>query len=98
MELVEEDYSRHTAFFNNLTAVKNGRLYPQLPYNFNASNIELAIANAYYAGKIIFPEQFADIDIIEKAEEIFTVFLGEPFYDRLVAIGYTYEPMTIGGE
>jgi iron complex transport system substrate-binding protein len=96
MEMVEVDYSNHKAFFDNLSAVKNGQLYPQLPYNFNWSNLEIAIADTYYAGKIIFPEQFADIDPIEKADEIFTVMLGEPFYDNLSAVGYTFEQMTIG--
>ena len=96
MEMVEVDYSNHKAFFDNLSAVKNGQLYPQLPYNSNWSNLEIAIADTYYAGKIIFPEQFADIDPIEKTEEIFTVMLGEPFYDKLAAVGYTFEQMTIG--
>ena len=58
--------------------------------------MELAIADAYYAGKVIYPEQFADVDIIKKADEIFTVMLGQPFYEQLAADGYRFEKMTIG--
>ncbi|MHB9292994.1 iron ABC transporter substrate-binding protein [Hollandina sp. SP2] len=96
MNLVNDDYAKTPAFYNNLKAVKNGDIYTQISYNYNWSNLEIAIADAYYAGKIIFPNVFRDIDPIAKADEIFTVMLGEPFYDKLVAAGLRFEKMTIG--
>jgi iron complex transport system substrate-binding protein len=96
MNLVNDDYAKNPAFYNNLKAVKNGDIYSQISYNYNWSNLEIAIADAYYAGKIIFPNAFADIDPIAKADEIFTVMLGEPFYDKLVAEGLRFEKMLIG--
>ncbi|MGB8454592.1 MAG: ABC transporter substrate-binding protein [Anaerocolumna sp.] len=96
MKLVNEDYAKNKAFYDNLKAVQNGEVYTQISYNYNWTNMEIAIADAYYAGTIIYPEQFSDIDPIEKADEIFTMMLGEPFYEKLDADGYRFEKITIG--
>jgi iron complex transport system substrate-binding protein len=96
MNLVNDDYSKNPAFYDNLKAVKNGAVYTQISYNYNWSNLEIAIADAYYAGKIIFPDAFTDIDPILKADEIFSVMLGEPFYDKLAAEGLRFERIAIG--
>ena len=34
-------------------------------------------ANSYYVGKILYPEEFADVDIDKKTEEIFIKFNGD---------------------
>lgn len=96
MNLVNEDYAKNKMFYENLSAVKNGDVYSQISYNYNWTNMEIAIADAYYAGKIIFPEQFSDVDPIKKADEIFSVMLGQPFYEELMADGYQFEKITIG--
>ncbi|HOJ11778.1 MAG TPA: iron ABC transporter substrate-binding protein [Clostridiales bacterium] len=96
MHLVNEDYAKNKAFYNNLKAVKNGNVYSQISYNYNWTNMEIAIANAYYAGKIIYPEKFSDIDPIKKADEIFTTMLGQPFYDKLLEAGYKFDKISIG--
>jgi iron complex transport system substrate-binding protein len=44
------------------------------PYNSYTQNFESIFANAYFIGKILYPEMFADIDPMEKAEEI-SIFL-----------------------
>lgn len=96
MYLVNEDYAKNPAFYNSLRAVKEGNIYTQLAFNYNWTNMEIAIADAYYAGKVIFPAQFADIDPVEKADEIFTVLLGEPFYEKLAAEGGGFGKITLG--
>jgi iron complex transport system substrate-binding protein len=58
--------------------------------------MEIAIADAYYAGKIIYPDQFSDLDPIEKADEIFNVMLGRSFYEKLAGDGYKFDKITIG--
>ena len=58
--------------------------------------MEIAIANAYYAGKVIYPERFADVDPIRKADEIFAIMLGQPFYEKLAADGMRFGKITIG--
>jgi iron complex transport system substrate-binding protein len=67
-----------------------------ISYNYNWTNMEIAIADAYYAGKIIYPDQFSDLDPIEKADEIFNVMLGRSFYEKLAGDGYKFDKITIG--
>lgn len=97
MDLVNEDYRKNPGFYDGLSAVKNGRVYAQLSYNYNSTNIEIAVADAYYAGKVMFPEAFWDVDPAAKADEIFETMLGSPFHDALKAAGMEFQPLTIGG-
>ncbi|MDO5846275.1 MAG: iron ABC transporter substrate-binding protein, partial [Methanocorpusculum sp.] len=39
----------------------------------------------YYIGKLLYPEQFADIDPAKKADEIYTFLDGAPVYEQLKA-------------
>ena len=96
MNLVNEHYKKNKAFYQSLKAVKNGQIYTQISYNYNSTNMEIAIANAYYAGKVIYPERFADVDPIRKADEIFAIMLGQPFYEKLAADGMRFGKITIG--
>lgn len=66
-----------------LTAVKEGKVYGVLPYNFYNTNYENVLADAYYIGKIVYPEKFADIDPEAKANEIMTKFLGSSPLDKI---------------
>jgi len=81
--LVKQDYHKNPQFYQALKAVKNGNVYGQLPFNFYNTNIDTAIVDAYWAGKVIFPEQFRDIDPAKKANEIYRFFLGKPLYKEL---------------
>ena len=72
--------------FSELKAVKNGDVYATLTYNYRATNYATVLADAYYIGKTVYPEKFEDIDAKEKADEIYTMFVGEPVFDRLNAI------------
>lgn len=96
MNLVNEDYKKNKNFYENLSAVKNGRIYSQVSYNYNWTNVEIAIADAYYAGCIIYPERFADIDFNEKAEEIFKTMLGQTYLEVLDNAGIGFGPVIIG--
>ncbi|OLN33111.1 iron ABC transporter substrate-binding protein [Desulfosporosinus metallidurans] len=78
------DAQKNPAFYQSLRAVKNGQVYGQIPYNFYTTNIDTALADAYYAGKVIFPEKFQDIDPVKKCEEIYSFLLGKPVYEQMV--------------
>ena len=45
---------------------------------------------------MIYPEQFADIDPIAKAGEIFEMLLGTNPYADLEEAGYAFRPIEIG--
>ncbi|AEF85411.1 Fe3+-siderophore ABC transporter, periplasmic Fe3+-siderophore-binding protein [Treponema primitia ZAS-2] len=95
LALIKEDYAKRPAFYNSFNAVKNNRVYSQISFRFNAVNIELAFADAYYAAKVIYPEQFADIDPAVKADEIFEKLLGVKCYEMLEKAGYAFRQIGI---
>ncbi|MFZ2498009.1 MAG: iron ABC transporter substrate-binding protein [Methanosarcina sp.] len=66
-----------------LSAVKNGKVYGVIPYNFYSTNYESVLANAYFVGKVLYPERFEDVDPEAKADEIYTFFLGKPEFSDL---------------
>ena len=96
MSLINEDYGTHPDFYNALTAVKEGKVYSQISFRSYASNLETALADAYYAACVMYPEQFRDIDPVEKAGEIFTELLGSNPYSDLEEAGYAFCQITLG--
>lgn len=96
MDLVNAEYATNPAFFNSLRAVQEGRIYAMPAFNNAGTNITYALINAYHAGIILFPEQFADIDITEKAAEILEFFLGKNIFDQMAANGLHFNPLIIG--
>jgi iron complex transport system substrate-binding protein len=96
MKLIAEHYAENPDYYQALTAVKEGKVYSQISFRANASNLETALADAYYAACVIYPEQFADIDPVEKAGEIFEMLLGVNPYDELKEAGYEFRPLQIG--
>ena len=46
----------------------------------------------------MYPDRFADIDPVAKAEEIFEKLLGENPYADLKEAGYEFRPIKIGEE
>lgn len=83
LNLVKDDYSKNPDFYNTLSAFKNGELYSQLPYNFYHTNIGTAMADAYYLGKVLYPDSFKDIEPEEKADEIYKFLLGKEVYKKM---------------
>ncbi len=96
MNLINEDYAAHPDFYNALTAVQEGKVYSQISFRSSASNLETALADAYYAACVMYPQQFQDIDPVEKAGEIFTKLLGSNPYHDLEEAGYAFCQITIG--
>jgi len=82
--LVLEDYQKNSVFYESLSAVKEGNVYSQLPYNFYSTNIDTAIADAYFLGKILYPAEFADVDPEQKADDVYKTLLGQPLYTKMV--------------
>ncbi len=82
-QMVKQDYQKNPEYYKVLAAVKNGEIYSQLPYNFYTTNIDTAIADAYYIGKVLYPEQFKDVDPEKKADEIYKTLLGKELYAEM---------------
>lgn len=80
---VADDYRRNPEFYHRLKAVQQGHVFLIMPYNNYHTNLEIALADAYFIGKSLYPESFTDIDPATKADEIFSFFIGLPAYTPL---------------
>ena len=71
--------------YRTLTAVQQGRVFTLHPNTFYFVNHDAVLVNAWFVGKTLYPEQFADIDPKLKADEIFAFLVGKPIFDDLNA-------------
>lgn len=83
LQHARNDYRKNPDWYNLLRAVRNRRLYGLLPYNYYTTNIGTALADAFYIGKVIYPEQFGDVVPEQKADEIYTFLVGKPVYANM---------------
>ncbi|TKB24492.1 iron ABC transporter substrate-binding protein [Desulfopila sp. IMCC35006] len=83
LDKVADDYRRNPEFYHRLKAVQQGHVFLIMPYNNYHTNLEIALADAYFIGKVLYPEVFTDIDPATKADEIFSFFIGIPAYTTL---------------
>ncbi|HAS89853.1 MAG TPA: iron ABC transporter substrate-binding protein [Desulfovibrio sp.] len=64
--------------YQSLDAVTADRIFTVLPYNWYSNNYGSIIADAYYVGKVLYPEHFKDVDPAAKANEIYSFMVGKP--------------------
>ncbi len=83
MSRIKEDYRKNPEFYNLLKAVQKEQIYGLFPYNFYTTNIDTALANAYYIGKVLYPEKFKDVEPQKKADEIYKFLVGKPVYEDM---------------
>ena len=98
MDLINEGFAQNPDYYNALTAVQNGKVFSQISFRSYASNLDTALADAYYAACVMYPEQFKDVDPVAKAGEIFDMLLGANPYEDLKEAGYEFRPIKIGEE
>ena len=76
---------QHDPSYRSLTAVQQGQVYTLHPNTFYFVNHDAVLVNAWFVGKTLYPDQFADIDPKVKADEIFTFLVGKPIFNDLNA-------------
>ena len=97
LELVKTEYAEDPDFFAEIAAVQNGQVYQWPNSTANYTNVEIPLVSGYYAGSLLYPEAFADIDFEAKAAEIFEFFLGhEGYLEMLSEAGLGYSPVVLG--
>ena len=97
LELVRQDYQENPAFYGQLRAFQNGRVYQCPNSTWHWSNVEIPLLSAYYMGSVLYPDAFQDVDFTAKASEIFEFFLGDGQYlSTLEAAGAGYTTVTLG--
>ena len=87
LDIVINDFKKDPSKYCALKAFREGEVYMILPFNYYHTNIATALADAYYIGKVLYPNRFSDIDPAAKADEIFKVFLGKALYEEFI-MGY----------
>lgn len=78
-------YQEDPTLFDTCKAWQTGEVYLQMAYNAYYTNFELSLINAWYIAKAVYPEQFADISIDQKADRITEQFLGQPLAEQIFA-------------
>jgi len=96
MDLVNDEYETNPGCFRSMRAIQAGQVYTMPSFNNCSMNISYALMNAYYAGTVLFPEQFTDVDVAAKSAEIVTFFLGENTCAAMLDGGLYYGTITIG--
>lgn len=83
--------------YRSLDAVRNGRVYGVLPYNWYSRNFGSILANAYFIGKCVYPDAFADIDPAAEADRIYTYLVGRPVFETMDAAfgGLVFQPVPL---
>ncbi len=83
LSLVADEAAREPEFFAALRAVRQGRTYVLYPFTNYLTNLDTIVVDAYAAGKILYPEAFADVDPVGKADETYAFLLGKPVYAQM---------------
>lgn len=79
----DRDFRTKPKINSLLDAYRNSNIYVVWPYNNYHNNFEAMLLNAWYMGKCIYPEAFADVSIRDKGNEIFIQCYGRPIYDEM---------------
>jgi iron complex transport system substrate-binding protein len=58
-------------------------VYGVLPFNWYTTNYGSVLADAYFVGKILYPERFEDVRPAEKADEIYEFLVGKPVFEKM---------------
>lgn len=77
------DELKKDSAYKKLSAVKSGEVYTVIPYNWYNANQGSVLADAYYVGKVLYPDKFTDIDPSKKADEIYTFLFGKAVFNEL---------------
>ena len=85
-------YAEDPTLFDTCAAWQNGEVYLEMAYNAYYTNYEIALINTWFIAKTVYPEQFADIDITAKTNEVTQKFFGMDLAEQIFAC-----PSSFGG-
>lgn len=91
MDLMKKDYEDNKEFFDKLTAFQNDALYTQPSFNYNGTNVEMGICDAYFCGATLYPEAFSDVNLPRKYDEVFSTMLGANYYEQMKSLGIDFK-------
>ncbi|MGD9137656.1 MAG: iron ABC transporter substrate-binding protein [Desulfobacterales bacterium] len=77
---------RNDPALQTLGAVQKRKVYGVLPYNWYTKNYGSVLANAYFIGKVLYPDRFKDVQTAAKADEIYEFLVGKPVFNQMNAL------------
>ena len=83
-------YAEDPAMFDTCKAWNQGEVYLEMAYNAYYTNFEIALINTWFIARTVYPEQFADIDMTAKTNEVTRQFLGAELADAIFACPSSY--------
>lgn len=83
-------YEQDRSLFELCRAWRDGEVYLEMAYNAYYTNYEIALANAWFMAKTVYPERFSDIEITAKLNEITKVFLGKEMASDIYSCAESY--------
>ncbi|MDD3492022.1 MAG: iron ABC transporter substrate-binding protein [Candidatus Thermoplasmatota archaeon] len=95
-QLVVQDITNRSVLAS-VEAIRQGRVYGVLPYNWYTTNYGTVLADAYYIGSVLYPAAFSDIEPVSKANEIYRMLLGSPVYEDMQTAYGGFTQMHING-
>ncbi len=72
LNLIKQDIQKRPEYYKGLKAFSDKNIYVLYPFNYYVTNVDTAIADAYAAGKVLYPDRFKDVDLPRKADEIYS--------------------------
>ena len=78
-------YTQDPTLFDTCKAWQEGEVYLEMAYNAYYTNYEIALINTWFIAKTVYPEAFADVDMIAKTNEVTKVFLGAELAEAIFA-------------
>jgi iron complex transport system substrate-binding protein len=83
--------------YRSLSAVAERRVFGLLPYNWYSQNFESILADAYFIGKVVHRDGFADVDPVVEADRIFEFFVGQKVFRQMDAEfgGLVFKPIPL---
>jgi len=84
--------------YSSMKAVESGDVYGVLPYNWYTTNYGTVIADAYYIGKVLYPDRFSDVDPEAEADEIYQFLLGKGVYQDMKEQFGGFRKIDLGSE
>lgn len=93
LKLVKQDLKREE--FSYLKSYQENNIYQLLPYNHYTTNFATMLANSFYIAKVLYPEEFHDLDPKTKADQIYKKFVGQPVYNEMESIFGGFKKMNL---
>ena len=82
--------TNRTILAEQVPAFAERRVFTTLVYKYYGTNWENQLINVYSVGKTLYPEQYSDIAVAEKAEEIWRLFFDRPLeYNTVIRLQKT---------